>query len=133
MRKASNIVLLVGAIVSYLLTALFIILSAIFFILGSPNNEQFIIDGLNNGTIQTSFNGTVEEKAAFIQLLSTSFGIAFVIVAILALLSGFMSLSARKKPTPTRLVLAIIFGAISGVTVPIIGAVFGFIANSKNE
>ena len=75
MRKASNIVLLVGAIVSYLLTALFIILSAIFFILGSPNNEQFIIDGLNNGTIQTSFNGTVEEKAAFIQLLSTSFGL----------------------------------------------------------
>ena len=51
MKKASNILFLVGGILSFVWMAFEIIGGIIFAIFAGPDAKQMIIDGLNNGTI----------------------------------------------------------------------------------
>ena len=90
MRKASDIVLLVGGILEILATLTFMALALVFMILASPASAEIIKEGLQNGTITTSFAGSVDEQVAVIQLAFKAMGVVFVVLTVFSLSSSDM-------------------------------------------
>ena len=132
MRKASDIVLLVGGILEILATLTFAALALVFMILSSPASAEIIKEGLQNGTITTSFAGSVDEQVAVIQLAFKAMGVVFVVLTVFSLIGCVVSFLAKAKKTNPLYVLAIVFGAVS-IEVPLIGGIFGLIANKRGE
>lgn len=132
MRKASDIVLLVGGIVEILATITFLALAIVFMVLASPASAEIIKEGLENGTITTSFTGSVDEQVALIQLAFKAVGVVFVVLTVFSLIGCVVSFLAKAKKTNPLYVLAIVFGAVS-TYVPLVGGIFGLIANKRGE
>ena len=132
MRKASDIVLLVGGIVEILATITFLALAIVFMVLASPASAEIIKEGLQDGTITTSFVGSVDEQVAMIQLVFNAVGVVFVVLTVFSLIGCVVSFLAKAKKTNPLYVLAIIFGAVT-IEVPLVGGIFGLIANKRGE
>ena len=134
MKTASKILLIVGASLSMIMAVTFIILGVVFVFMGiDPQAKADIINGLENGTVHSSFTGTTEEQAVYIQAMFFALGFVFVIWAALLVLGGtFSFISVAKKKTPLY-ILAIVFGIISCVFLNSVGAIFGLISNSKQS
>ena len=127
MKKAANILFLVGAILS-IATAVSGILSGVaFIVLGSiPEIKQAIIDGINNGTIQTT-EANAEAAAAVFQYTFIASGISVLFCSLFAIPNCFFAFKGRNSNNHVMFILNIVFGVISGVIVNVVGAVFALV------
>ena len=78
MRKASEILLLISGILSIIAAFGYLVSMIVFFVLGSPSFTNIVIQGLEDGTIQTTIQGTPAEVAAFMQLTFMTLAIVFI-------------------------------------------------------
>ena len=128
MFKASQVLLLVGAIISFVVLPLFLIVGIIYLACSSPDLTKGIIEGINNGSITTNYNGTPEEQAAFIQLVFSIIGSIFLVLAFLNLANAIVSLAARNKQTKVSYIISIIFGFVSGIELNLVGGILGLVS-----
>jgi len=138
MRKAANILYLIGAIMSFAGTAIFLVAGIIFIVYCSPGLTQSIIDGLNNGTITSDFVGTTEEVAAQIQNLFLVLGFLFLSCSLFGIVGGIFALLAYKKPTRKLAILNIVFGVLSGssssgINPSVVAGILTLIADSREK
>ena len=133
MKKASRILLLVGAIVSIFYVVVFGILSIVFGILGSDTAKQVVIDGLKDGSITTSIQGTPEEVAAALQAVFSALSIVFVLFMIASIACAVISFIARAKQNRPMYIVAIVFAVISGTVFGIPGGIFGIVALAQES
>lgn len=134
MKKASDILLLIGAILLFISAGMMLLTCVASFIFSSIGFRQLLIDGIENGTIQSDFSGTSEEIAIQIQGLFTVFAFVSIASIIPLIVSGIFSLVARNKKTTgfyiTCLILSIIFG---GNIFSLIGSILGLVDTSENN
>ena len=133
MKKASRILLLVGAIVSIFYVVVFGILSIVFGIFGSDAAKQAIIDGLNDGSIKTSIQGTPEEIASALQAVFAALSVVFVLFMIASIACAVISFIARAKQNRPMYIVAIVFAVISGTLFGIPGGIFGIVALAQEN
>ena len=131
MKKASNYVLLAGIIYSFVVVVTLCVVAFIFLSCNTPDGKQAIIQGLLNGTIQTSFTGTAEQQANQIIVLLSILAITYFVIAFFALINAFIAIMGKSKKTKVLYILNIVFGIISGVCVNAIGAIFGLVALAR--
>lgn len=131
MKKASNYVLLAGIIYSFVVVVTFCVVAGIFLSFNTPEGKQAIIQGIQDGTIHTSFTGTTEQQADQIIILWVGLAIAFFVMAFFALINAFIAIVGKSKKTKGLYILNIVFGVISGVYVNAIGAIFGLVALAR--
>ena len=134
MKTASKILLIVGASLSMICAVVFIILGLVFIFMGiDPQFKQDLIVGLQDGTVTTTFVGTTEEQAAYIQATFLGLAIGFLIWSATLVLGGtFSFISVAKKKTPLY-ILTIVFGFVSCIIINAVGAIFGLISNSIQQ
>ena len=133
MRKTSNILLTIGTVLSFVMAASLLITSIIFFALTSSAFKEIIVNGLQDGSIQTDLAGTPEEIAAIIQTIYAVAGAILIVVSLFAIINGIIAIIGKKKATKGLYILNIIFGAISCVEVNLIGGIFGLIGTTKKQ
>ncbi len=129
MKKASKILFRVGGIISIVLFALFLTMAIIFIVSGSPAMTEAIKKGIEEGTIQTTFVGSIEDQAKVVQAALMSSGIVFMIFAIFNIPNAILSFMTLRMPSTIMYIFNIVFGAISGCEVNLVGAIFGLIAD----
>lgn len=127
MKKASSILYLVGAIVSIILIVTFGALASLYIVFALPEFKNAIIEGLQNGSIKSSIQGTPEEVATAIQHMFVIMGTIFSIVAAFNIVNTVICFLSRKVNNHTNSVLNIIFGLLSFTEVNAIGGIFGLI------
>lgn len=132
MKKATSILLLVGGIVSICLCVLFLSLMALFFVLGSPGMTDIIRQGLQDGTIKTSFQGDPETILALVQFTFVICGVVFAVLAAFSIPSSILCFLARNRQSTGYYVACIILGVISGATVGAVGGIFGLITENRS-
>lgn len=130
MRKASDIILLVGAIISIVCVLVFLIIGIIMTLAGQLSTEE-IIKAMNEGKYTTDVPGTPEEKAAAIKAILTGTGIFFLVVAVLGVVNAVLGFVARVKKSTPLYVANIVFGVLSLTEVTLVGGIFGLIANGQ--
>lgn len=134
MKNAAKILMLIGAIISIFAAVTFLILGLVFVLMGIDSEaKNSIIQGLSDGTITTTFEGTYEEQATAIQLVYAVLGFAFVIWTVVLLIGSVITFVARSKYNKPLLIITIILGVVGMVYINSVGAVFGLIDNSRNS
>lgn len=133
MKIASRVLLVIGAVVSIIVTIIFVILSIQFFNLASPENTNAIIEGLRNGTITTTFPGTNQEKAAAIQMTFGIFATVYLIFAILTFFNFIIALASIGVKRKGAMIANIVFGFLSMMTLNAIAGILGLIALSREK
>ena len=107
MKKASNYVLLAGIIYSFVVVVALCVVAFIFLSCNTPDGKQEIIQGLLNGTIQTSFTGTAEQQANQIIVLLVILAITYFVMAFFALINAFIAIMGKSKKTKVLYILNI--------------------------
>lgn len=134
MKKATNILFLVGGIVSAVMIFVYLLVGVIYILGASPVFCDMVTEMLENGQLHTSLEGVpVEEIVSYLQATFLVIGVCFMVLACFAAVNCVMSFIARKKQSKAVCVLNIVFGVLSSVIVNIVGGVFGIILASRQE
>ncbi len=132
MKKASNILLLIGGILTLVSLGGLLIAGIVLVVLGSPALTPYLIEGINNGTVHTSFPGTPEEQVALIQTVLSTTGTCLLLYMIPVTVAGVFAFIARSKQRTGFYVAAIVLAAIFTYCAPVIvGSIFGLITESR--
>ena len=127
MRVASRVLLIIGAVVSIICALTFLILGGVFSAVGSLSLAD-IEKGIQEGTINTGFEGTVSEQAEAVKLLFTVLGAMFLVFGIACIPNAVFAFIGMGRRGNGVYVCNIIFGVLSGTAVTILGGIFGVIA-----
>ena len=121
MRRLSKAFLTVSAILSFVGMGLYLIGAVVFFIVGSPL--------VANKVAEQGGEGAAIGYAAGMYTA----GAIFVVVAIMALLSGIFSNKAKRTQVKGDLVTAIVFSVISCTWLGVAGGAVGLVQNLKEQ
>lgn len=122
MNNAKRIILRIGGIMCCVFCFIWLIVGCVYTALAF---DTALMEKMADGTANTSADAF---KTIFL-----SVGIMFFIGFIFAILCAIVSLKGINSDSKKQMVLIIIFGALSLVEVPIVGAIFGLIAISKKN
>lgn len=133
MKKASQILLLVGAILSFVLAGLYFVDGVVFIVAGAMGGNH-IPELLAKFGIDLSQYGITEEQLAAATLaIGICFGVFWILMAAFAIANGAIALIGRKKQTKVLYILNAIFGTLSGTIVNGVGGVMGMFTLPKEE
>ena len=133
MKKVANILFLVGGIYSIVSVLSLAITGTFFLVFSGASFTATIIQGLNDGTINSSFTGTPEQIAASIQLMFMIMGICFVVVASLGVVNGILAIKARNTDKKELFIANIVFAFLSGVEINLVASIFALIKGDTIE
>ena len=122
MKTAQKILMIIAGAVSIGLTLLWFILSMVFFI--GAGNVEFINDYIAEHP---------DLDAEIVKSVLVMLGVIFCIMTIMALLNCIVAFKGKNTNSKGLLIVNIVFGALSGVEVNIVGAIFGLIARNRKK
>lgn len=125
MRRASNILLLVGGIYSIICAASFFIVAIVLFVSGTPLLGHFLEPILVEHGVDDP-----EKVIMIIQICSISLGVTMLFCAGLSIPSAVVAFLARKKPEKGLLIVNIVFGYLIGYY-NLAGGILGIIYNKR--
>lgn len=131
MKKASDILLIIGFVLGILGVIIGIVLTITLF--AFAGNRDAIIEGLQNGTIHTSFVGTVEQQADAIIRIARGAAIGGLVGVILSIVFCVVSLLAERKGTAGLYIAALIFSVLATNIVSIVGAILGLVSGGQDD
>ena len=121
MKKAKNILLVLSAILSFLMTIFLIVVGSIMMLISGAQNRQDIITRLGMNLDEAGMN-------AFFNMLNLIATVA-IVFGVLQLIAGIFSIVAKAKKQYSYYGIAIAIGVLSGLNVPLIlGSIFGIIS-----
>ena len=129
MKKASNILLLVCAIVAIVDSALCAIIGFIFMIFGA--SADLIREGIQNGSITTNIQGNIDQQVAVIALIFLTIGGVLLAIVVPGFIAAGLAFSARKRPNRGLYIGVIVTAALSGNYGLIAGSILGLIVLNK--
>jgi len=133
MKEASRILILIGFVFA-VLGVVFTLGFAIFsIVVASPSSTSIIIDGLKNGTIHTSFVGTVEQQAAAIQKIFVGLSTFMFISFAIEVGSSIFAFMANHRDSMAVTICALIFAILTGNIILIIGVIMLLVNQSQNN
>ncbi len=131
MKKASKILLIINGVLAILAAIGFLVTGVIFMYGATPEAREMILKLIDEGAITTSTTMTREELATFVQTMSSSLGIGFVISAVLNIPNAVLSFIAAGKEKKPLYIIVIVLSVLSSTLVGILGGIFGLISSSK--
>ena len=131
MKKASKILLIINGVLAILAAIGFLVTGIIFMYGATPEAREMILKLIDEGAITTSTTMTREELATFVQTMSSSLGIGFVISAVLNIPNAVLSFIAAGKEKKPLYIIVIVLSVLSSTLVGILGGIFGLISSSK--
>ena len=129
MKKASNIVLLVGSILGFVAAGGLFIAAVVFIILSTPAFTDFIREGIQNGSITTDASD-IEIAIGIVVATFITCAVFFIIVGVLSIVSSIIALKARKEGRKGLYIACLVLGILSNEVV-LVGSIFGLISNKK--
>ena len=133
MKKVANILFLVGGIYSIISVASLAITGTVLLVLSGSFFTATLVQGIIDGTVNSSFTGSPEEVAAAIQLMFLIMGICFVTVASFGVANSIVSFKGRSTDRKEIFVINIVFAYLSGNTINLVASIFGLIKGDTIE
>ena len=137
MRRASEILFLVGMIVSIIVAVGCGIAAITLFVLGgSPAFKEVLIKLVEEGKVTVNYQGnlTSEQVATIFQGTLIGCGVPCLFISGFAVANAVFSSKAKGgKPTRTIAILNIVFGILSDVYVNVVGAILSLIQDGRDE
>ena len=132
MKRASNIVLLVGQIFGIVMSVVcFLTAIACFVCCSIPEVHQALVELFENNGVD--FGGMdAEALVIFLQSMIVTSGIMMLLLGVVCIVDAIVAANTIKEPTKGRLIACIILGVFS-TDITIVGGILGLIALGKEE
>lgn len=131
MKKASNIVLLVGAITGFVAAGALFIASIVMIILSTPLFTNFVRESIENGTASTDFP-SADAAVMFMTALFISLAVTFIIVGVLGIIASSFALKARRECRKGLYIACMVLGILANEVI-LVGSIFGLISYRPEE
>lgn len=133
MKRASEVLILIGTILSFVTCGIMAIVGIVCLIVGSDAVKEALIEGIENGSITTTISDNAETAAAILQITFRTLGIVYIVWAVLLLTNGIVASNTRHNPSKNGYILNIVFGFLSCLSVNAVGGIFGVIVENRKE
>ena len=133
LKKASNVLYIIGQSFTILWIVTFIVFTVVSFIIAGPGYTDSIIEQLKEGKIHTSFVGTVEEQAAQIQRMFIPFAIVLLVYTLITITKFVFTLLAKRSNVKIFYITSIVLSALEADVFLILASSFGLAANKEVE
>ena len=104
------------------------VLSIVFYYLKITFVTEWLIEGLANGYINSSFPGDYETQALFIEIMFSSIGLTYILMAPCFLIGSIFSIVGEnkfsKKMCITNIVISVLFGNKYALVASILGLIY---------
>ena len=131
MKSASRILLLISGILSIVAAVLYLIFGILMLAMTGESGKAAMQEAINNGTVTVASGLTQEEAIAALQGMALAVGVVFMFLVVFCIINSVLSFKARNHQTKGLLILNIVFGALSGVLLNILGGIFGLVGRSN--
>ncbi len=125
MKKASDIILIINGVLSILAALMFLAFGIVGIVFSTPAFTQMFVDGIKNGTIHSTIQGTPEEIARLLQIGMLVMGCIFLPEFLLAVANATLNFVAKNKHSFTLYILVIIFSLLTGTWIGVVGGILG--------
>ena len=133
MKRAANILFLVGAILSIVMGVSMLIAAVTCIVLGSvPAFRDALVDLIQRYTPEQAA-ADIEAGLQIAQITMIACGVVYLIVAAFAVPSAYFAFKARNSDNRTYFILNIVFGVLACVEVNVVGAIFALIKGDTVE
>ena len=127
MKKAKEILLLIGGILSIIAVVGIIVAGIVLIILGSPSFANFLQEAVENGSIKTDF-ADLDALRLFLTLMGT-----FVLfTATLPCACAIVSFIAKDKESKALYIACIVLGLLTSMYLTVIGGIIGILDTDKD-
>ena len=133
MKKASQILLLVGGIYSFFVAWSYLICGVGFIVAGAIGGSKLVELLQEYGVDFSAIGLTAEQVAEIATAAGVALGVVMILWCIFAIANGVIALLGRKKQNKTFYLLNAIFGTLSLVFVNGVGGVMGMFTLPKEE
>lgn len=131
MKKAGNVLIVIGIILTSLSMIALVVAGIIFMVVSNPENKEEIMKRIADGTINTTYEGTLSEQADMMLILFKTLGIVFVIASIYLLIDIIVSGVAVKRKTKGLYIAVIILNVLFFNLILFLGGIFGLVDDDK--
>ena len=121
MNVAKKVLMIVGGAASCVAALVYFILGIVFITMA--NNEDVLDKSVGDSSLSPE-----DIKVLFIAL-----GVCFFIAIILCIINAIIAFKGANSNSKKLMILNIVFGALSSVSINIVGAIFGLITISKEN
>ena len=131
MRKIGNVLLLIAGILAIFAAVASLAGAIASIVFSGPQYTSMIIEGLQNGSIQSTLPGTPEQVTAQIQLMFLVFGIVLAVEVAIISGSAAVAFLAKSKQTSGLYIANIVLGVLSGSVLLIVGGILGLVGRNE--
>ena len=131
MKKASDILLIIGFVFGVLGVISGIVLTITFF--ATSGNRDAVIEAINNGSIHTTLPGTVEQQADTICRVLRGAAISGIVAVVLGVVFCVVSLLAERKGSTVLYIITLVFSVLAFNIISIVGAILGLLSGGKDD
>ena len=121
MEKAKRILFTISGVFSIIGIVLWAVLGIVFVVLGS--NPEFIDKAIEGGA--------TSDEAEAMKLMFMCCGVMFIIFGLMSIVNTILCFKGKNSDSKNIMILNIVFGAISGIEINILAAIFGLIARNQ--
>ena len=121
MEKAKRILFTVSGVLSIIGIVTYAILGIVFLVIGS--NAEFVEKAIEGGS--------TSDEAEAMKALFMCCGVLFIIFGIMSIINVILCYKGKNSDSKNIMILNIVFGAISGIEINILAAIFGLIARNQ--
>lgn len=133
MKKAGQILVIVGAGFAFLSGLIMLVSCIMFFFFSSSMMYSSIVEGIKDGTIETSFGGTPEEAAAKVQILFAVMGFIFLFPTATFIANGVVSIVEFARPKTGLHVANIILSIMNNILFGLVGSILLMLSDSEDK
>jgi len=131
MKKTGNILIIIGMIFTIISFAGLLIAGIVLTVYSSPDNKAEIMKGLLDGSITSSYDGTVSEQADAILTLFKVLGIVFFILSAGYCIAIFVDSLSLKRSSTGSYIAVIIVNVIFFNILGLIGGILGLVDDKQ--
>ena len=133
MKKASSILLKVGAILAFVAAGCLFIAAMVYLTMTILLSAGLLNEAIKNGSIKVDNASSIDAAVIVLTATFITMTIVFLVIAAFSLVSGILSLKARKSGTRKAHIVSIVFAVLSENYVSLAGSILGIIVNKKEE
>lgn len=119
MEKAKRILFTISGVLSIVGIVLWLILGIVFMVCA---NSTEVIEKAADG-----------EDVEVIKAMFTTVGVMFIFFAIMSIVNSILCFKGRNSNSKGIMIINIVFGALSGIEINILAAIFGLIVGSRSS
>ena len=123
MEKAKRILFTIAGILSIVCVVAYLITGSVF--LAVANNVDFVEKMADEST------GSMDAEA--VKAIFMMFGVIFIICGLLSIVNIILSFKGKNSDSKGIMIANIVIGALSGVEINILAAIFGLIARNQKK